>query len=62
MPATPEKEARMETLLGGALFALFLAAQILAVIAVSREPTADRSRQPMDPDEQRARLIWQSGT
>ena len=52
----------METLLGGALFALFLAAQILAVIVVSREPTADRSRQPVDPDEQRARLIWQSGT
>lgn len=39
----------METLLASTVFALFLAAQILAVIVVSREYMANRAGHPAEP-------------
>jgi hypothetical protein len=41
-----EKEARMEYLVGGAVFAVYLAAQLLAVIALPpRQPVAEQVRE-----------------
>jgi hypothetical protein len=50
----------MEILLGGAVFALYLAAQVLAVIAGSRLPHHGRSAAL--PAERRSALMRPSGT
>jgi hypothetical protein len=57
----------MEYLLGGFAFAVYIAAQFLAVVAV-HGARLDASLQPLSPklDDQppdhRTKLIWQSGT
>jgi hypothetical protein len=50
----------MDILLGGAVFALYLAAQVLAVIVGSRVPNTWRSTAP--PADRRPALIRPSGT
>jgi len=50
----------MDILLGGAVFALYLAAQVLAVIAGSRLPHHGRSAAL--PAERRSALMRPSGT
>ena len=49
----------MDILLGGAVFALYLAAQVLAVIAGSRLPHPGRSASP--PPDRRPALMRSSG-
>jgi hypothetical protein len=50
----------MDVLLGGAVFALYLAAQVLAVIAGSRLPPTGRSASP--PADRRPVLMRASET
>ena len=52
----------MVTLQGTIAFVLFVAAQVLAVIAVQAAQTDDRcKRSSCEPDDHRTKFIWSSG-